>query len=455
MDVKQFFKERIQMKNKKIYSLILASAATLTACNGGGTTSNTTPTSSLTESWNQSMQQQGDTCVNQAIKADSKGNTYVAGSCTDSYGIEISHLIKYDAKGKEIFNKTQTMNTDSPDSKYIYANVTGITIDKNNEVYVGSYAQVTDDVTPTNYDQPQIDGSIYKYDANGTELWHVTFGNNDYQTRVEGITTDNDGNPIIVGDMKKRDASISDTSPYFMTKLNKRNGNRIFYTAQAPFGSQSTATGVVVNSNNEIFIAGQTNKSFSESSPENKPEYLVAKYNEDKIEWIKQQGTQGNVGLISDDETNIDTDGENVYINGVVYGNLFSTSASAESPNYYIAKYTSDGDLTWGIQNGVANQDYYRSAISVDKTNGIIYASSEIVESDNITANVNAFSTKNGSLLWGQPINNSGNGVTRAYAIYVSDGLLYLAGKSDNTAFGINNSISNQGGYATVFTIVN
>lgn len=444
------------MKHTKLYSLVLASAAALSACNSGS--SNTTPTTSspnLTNSWNQSIQQQGDTCINQAVKADSKGNTYVTGSCTDSYGIKISHLTKYDAQGKELFHKTQTMNTVNPDPTIRYASVTGMTIDKNNDVYVASYANV-EDVVPTTYNTPQIDGSIYKYDANGIELWHVTFGNNDYQTKAEAITTDNDGNPIIVGNMKRRDATISGTTPYFITKLNKRNGNQIFYSAQGPIDGISTATGVVVNNNNEIFIAGQTNKSFSSSSTENTPEYLVAKYIGNNVQWIKQQGTTNKIGQVTTDNTIIDTDGENVYIKGVVYGNLFATSAvSAESPNYYIAKYTPSGDLAWGVQNRSANQDYYRSGMSIDKNSSIIYTTSKTINSNNTNANVNAFSTNNGSLLWEQSINNNGNGETTPYAIYVSDGLLYTAGKSNNTAFGINNSISNQGGYTTVFTITN
>lgn len=435
-----------------LLSLIISGTAafTLSSCNSG---TSAPTTANLTQNWATSMQQQGNSCATIGVKVDNQSNTYTVGSCTDSVGAQISYLTKYDNKGNELFQKIQTMNN----SQWQYAQVTGLALDKNknSNVYVASYVNVDDIVITPNYTEPEVDGSVYKYDSDGRELWHATFGNNDYQTKILGIATDNDGNPIAVGSMMKRDTTLSDTSPYFIAKLDKTTGKQIFFSAQGSINGRSEAQSVVVNESNSIFVAGFTTAPFSTETQRQVPEYFVAKYNESNAQWLQQESTTNRSGQIINSQINIDTDGVNVYVNGAVQGDLFSSAI--ESEEYFVAKYSPQGVRTWGIQGGGGQGNNYEfQTLSIDKINGIIYTTSgQIVGSTNNYATVvTTFSTANGSVLWSQVLNNGGNGfTTTSMSSFFSNGLLYLAGYSTSPVFGIDPSISKQGGFVSQFTV--
>ena len=199
----------------------------------------------------------GDTDHGLAITVDRSNNIYITGSSSSDAGGGPNYLwydictFKYNSGGTQIWKRQWGTNTTN-----IYTSSDwGWTIatDSNSNVYIGAAVEGSSESNG----KPMV----LKYDTNGTEEWFYYLTN--YRGgRIHDIAIDSNNNVCIVGEAFSNSgtdfgATIKGDGDIFIRKIDGETGTNVFWeTTISDIGDYDTATGIVLSSNNDIYITG-------------------------------------------------------------------------------------------------------------------------------------------------------------------------------------------------------
>lgn len=187
-----------------------------------------------------------------AVAVDSSGFVYTVGTTGGSLDDQINdngssdaYLIKYDHSGNIMFTRLLGSASD--------ANAFGVAVDSSNNVLVTgqTYGQLTDDSFGGDSDT-----FVTKFDNEGQEQWTRQLS----PTAVDAglaITTDSSNNVYVVG---FTDGAIGSTETAaggrdgFLTKIDSTG--TLVYDEQIGDSGEERATAVVVDSNDNVWVAG-------------------------------------------------------------------------------------------------------------------------------------------------------------------------------------------------------
>ncbi len=182
--------------------------------------------------------------------------------------------------------------------------------------------------------------SVIKYDAEGNEVWSVTYDPSDYLAIPNTMVVDDDGNVFVTGKFWMQD---------FVTMKFDADGS---FAWKHTYSSSGAPYDIAVDSENNIIVTGYK---WTDGITNN--DMVLIKYsNSGEIIWQKLfQPTT------SDIATQLVLDGDdNIYVIG-----------HSEGQGYHTFKYNSDGDLIFRYYRSDPLVDY-PSKISLDSQNNIL-----------------------------------------------------------------------------------
>jgi len=262
-----------------------------------------------------------DNDIARGVVVDTSGNVYVAGETRGalpgqtSSGGRDAFVRKYDGSGNEIWTKQfGTPSTDFAKS---------IAVDASGNVYV---AGETWNALPGQSYAGGGDTFVRKYDGSGNEFWTRQFGTFTTDSAY-GVTVDTSGNVYVAGTTGGAlpEQSSSGGWDAFVRKYDG-SGNEI-WTRQ--FGSSATdfAESVAVDASDNVYVAGETWGALPGQTSSGYEDAFVRKYDGSGNElWTRQFGTS-----TSDVARGVVVDtSDNVYVAGYTFGALPGQSYAGE-----------------------------------------------------------------------------------------------------------------------------
>jgi hypothetical protein len=249
--------------------------------------------------------------IGNSIKSDASGNIYVAVGASEVIGEKgIVCLLKYSPSGNLILER-KWGNGD--DHRY----GSDLALDSEGNIYISGFTR--------SWGLGDYNMILVKFNSTGHFQWNVTYGADTASSEIGvGIAINSINDDIyVVGSVNYTDI--------FLNCYNS-TGN-LQWSKGWDSGSTDEANALVLNSNNDIFITGESNN-----------DVLLVKYDSfGNQQWNKTWGTMGeDYGRdISIDSSN------NIYITG---GSMYGEGAQDIS----ILKYTNNGELEWGLHWGSA-----------------------------------------------------------------------------------------------------
>ena len=332
-------------------------------------------------------------------------------SSGQGFGAEMNHFVaKFESDGDLVWAHTA-------DTSSLNERAEDVAIDDDGGIYVvGSFRQTVDFdpgagtvefvSTGTGPAQDQ-DHFVLKYDTNGNLLWAVSSDASSLDETANAVAVDGDGNAIVAGDFtgtvdfdpgagttSLAASGAYDQGNFFLAKYDTDGGFQWALTADASSGMES-ATDVATDDAGNIFLAGSFDGTLT---------------------------LDGQVLTTGNDE--------------FVY-------------NYFIAKYSPDGDLLWARTTGASTGNEYGLTLAVDG-DGSVYLSGDfegtvdfdpgpgalqLVAPDGLGGATNHFTAKyndDGKLIWVRTSETAGDweatGFEQARGSDIRDGRLYLTG---------------------------
>lgn len=128
------------------------------------------------------------------------------------------------------------------------------------------------------------------------------------------------------------------------------------------------ATGVVVDSQGNIYMIGWTEGNLFGTNA-GREDIFIAKFSQEgNLIWGKQLGTpEGEIPM----DIALDSDG-NIYVVGATDGNLFGQVAREFNDDAFVAKFSPKGEVIWSKQFGTPGQDW-ATGVAVDDKNRVVY----------------------------------------------------------------------------------
>jgi Domain of unknown function (DUF4347)/Beta-propeller repeat len=411
---------------------------------------------------------------NPKTAVDSAGNRYTVGSFADTVdfdpGVGVTTLTsvgdddlfiqKLDARGNFIWAKAIGGVSNKQ--------ATGISVDRNGNVYTTGYFAGTVDFDPgvgvTNLTSTgETDLFVSKLDSNGTLVWARAMGGPGFD-QASGVTVDGSGNVYTTGfffgtaDFDPVAGVTNLTSAgdadIFVSKLDP-NGNLVW--AKAIGGSRTNqATGISLDGSGNVYTTGVFNGTadfdpgvgVTTLTSAGSFDVFVSKLDPNgNLVWAKAIGGTG-----TDQATGISvTRSGSVYTTGHFFGTVdfdpgagVTTLTSAGGSDLFVSKLDSSGNLVWAKAMGGTGTDQATS-LSVD-SDGNVYTTGAFngradfdpgVGVVNLTSagSSDIFLTKldiRGNLLWAKAF--GGTGTDRATSITVNrNGAVYVTGFFNNT----------------------
>ena len=141
--------------------------------------------------------------------------------------------------------------------------------------------------------------------------------------------------------------------------------DRVF-TKQLGSSGEDVAIGVAVDSSGNIYVTGYTDGGLDGNSSSGKKDFFLIKYNSSGTkEWTKQEGSSGDdyaYGVAVDSS-------DNIYVTGYTDKKLHGNNNSGRF-DMFLVKYNSSGARQWTKQLGTSNNEY-ASAIATDSSDNI------------------------------------------------------------------------------------
>ena len=322
--------------------------------------------------------------TNPSISADKNGNTYVAGSFIGtltfptlpsptqlvSTGDADIFIVKYDASGNVLWAKR---------AGGIHADIANaVKYDGFGNIYVVGYFIETAEFGGTTLTNPVANSYnvfIAKYSAATGALQWVRHGagSDGYSRQAFDVAVDLAGDAYITGEL------INTTTFAPLATLNSENRwwdiFVVKYSSSGIAQWQTTAgstdagyngeggNGIAVDQSGNVFVTGYFNGSptyptqFGDKNLVsnggggfNEYDYFLAKYNPSSSSW--EWAVNGGSTTASNDQgksVSLDVYG-NPFVSGIFSGTATfgtSTIASVDGSDYFVSKYTTDGNLTW------------------------------------------------------------------------------------------------------------
>lgn len=285
---------------------------------------------------------------------------------------------------------------------------------------------------------------IAKYKANGEMVWISALR-----------STGNDGGYNIALSPDNRYIYIAGISTGNIDDQTNQGGNDILivkYDSRGVkvwtklIGSPSTdiSTGIAVSPDNQyIYIVGYTDGSvFGE--PHGK-DVLIAKLTvEGTLQWGQLLTSNSNY----DDEGYkivVSNDGNALYITGITFGNIDPDYSTSGAPDIFVAKYTTEGTLSWVKQLGTPGFEY-ASDLTLSPDGNYIYVIGDTQGNLDNQANNGSFDafiikydslgTKIWTKLFGTPTLDYAN----AIEVGKTTGYLYISGATRGNLNGLTNN---------------
>jgi len=278
------------------------------------------------------------------VKVDGNDDVYVVGDGNlpgeTPVGLTEAWILKYDSEGNTLWQ--DQIATPAEDRAMSLA------IDDNNNVYLGGVISGSIDGEPY---AGSLDGFVAKYTPEGNREWLSQLGT-DGVDRVRGMTVDGDGNVIIAGMTDKNLAGDNQGGmDGFVAKFDA-NG-QLIWSEQIGSSSNDAAFGVVVDSDNNIYVQGTTDGNLHGETNSGQTDVFVAKFdpngNRIATELLGTAQHDGSPGGIAIDRS------DNLYLAGDTLGVLEGENAG--SNDAWVAKNAIDFDSDplftqqWHLEN--------------------------------------------------------------------------------------------------------
>jgi hypothetical protein len=291
------------------------------------------------------------TAEGQGVALDASGNAYVTGyACGDlngntRTGAYDAFLAKYSSDGTLTWVKQL-----SAASAYTFGR--GVTLDSSGNTYVTGD---TDAGLNGNTRMGAHDAFLAKYSSDGTLIYVKQLGVDSHHTYGTGVTLDSSGNTYVTGDT---DAGLNGNTRMgahdaFLAKYS--SDGTLIYVKQLGVDSHHTyGTGVTLDSSGNAFVTGYTYRILNGNGTllVDAVDAFLAKYSSDgTLAWVKQLGAASThtygYGVTFDSSGNAYVTGRT---SGGLNGNVLIGTGDA-----FLAKYSSDGNLSYVKQLGVDN----------------------------------------------------------------------------------------------------
>ena len=299
---------------------------------------------------------------------------------------------------------------------------TGVAVDSSGNSYVTGY---TDGGIDGNSSSGKKDFFLIKYNSSGTKEWTKQEGSSgdDY---ARGVAVDSSDNIYVTGytDKKLHGNNNSGQFDMFLVKYNS-SGTRQ-WTKQFGTSGWDVGYGVAADSSNNIYVTGYTEGGFDGNTSSGRRDIILVKfYDNGTKHWTQQFGT-------SSDDTGygvtVDSS-DNIYVTGFTFGGLDGNTYSGKG-DIILVKYNSSGTKQWTQQLGSSKKDY-GLASNVDSkgniyvsgfTEGGLDGNTNSGERDIFLVKYNSSGTKQWTQQLGTPTFDEGNGVAvdSSDNIYVS-----------------------------------
>ena len=348
------------------------------------------------------------TDVSAALVVDASGNVFVTGySYRGGVNYDIT-TIKYTSAG------TQSWQAYSGNGTSAFDEGKDIAVDLNNDVIVTGGVQNT---AGTNTDYRTI-----KYTNAGGVAWTVDYSNSTNLDMGLAVVTDASNNVYVTGH-----SFVTGQDLNIRTIKYNSAGTQQWNTATnySVINSIDSPSKIVVNSANEVFVAGRV---FNGSSTDD--DIVVMKYN--------ATGTVTNNTIINGTADNADK-ANRIYLDGS--NNLYLAAKVKNigtSEDFYLAKFNSSLGLIWDDSyNGPSNNYDEATDITIDAS-GNVYASGSTFSS---TSNYDFLTVRydgvTGTRVWSTIFNGTANNTDQSKRISVdAAGNVYVSGDSKGAGTG-------------------
>lgn len=246
-----------------------------------------------------------------------------------------------------------------------------------NEATIGSISVVGYTNTALASDLTQngtVDYFIAKYDANThRQLWVRQVGDSGGETYGQGITTDGSGNIYLTGytSVGISGQILQGNQDYFIAKYDADGNLQWTREVGAPNGTTG-GNGISISGDDKIYITGDTNVGISGQTLQGTKDYFVAQYDVNgNLLWTREVGASGGT-TIGSGVTVDSTVNRNVYVTGKTTQGI-SGQNQLGYIDYFVAKYSSDGNLITTIQSGALQGASSASAIVANRACNCIF----------------------------------------------------------------------------------
>jgi hypothetical protein len=283
----------------------------------------------------------------QAIRVDSLGNVYVAGSSLGDGTSSDYATIKYNSAGQEQW----VARYNDPDNFDDY--LAAMAVDGSGNVYVTGQSATNGGIFVT-------DCATIKYNSAGEQQWVARYNVQPRNyTSGKAIAVDDSGNVYVLAFV-----DTTGVNARFFTTIKYNSAGEQQWAAEYQSGtSDDEPAAITVDGSGNVYVTGMT------QTCEHGYDYVTLKYNSSGEEqWMARYDGPGHG---DDSGAAIAVDGTgNVYVTGYSYG--------ATNPDYATIKYDSTGQQLWVARYDQGGFDYAHS-LTIDGS-GDVYVTGEIAD---------------------------------------------------------------------------
>jgi len=274
-------------------------------------------------------------------------------------------------------------------------------------------------VTGTSFNGANFDIVTVKYDANGGLLWtHVYNGPANGWDDATGIVIDSN-NDVIIGGFHQISGSDFDI---FSFKLNGTTGIQDWLYTYNGTGNFDLCNSIAIDNNNNVILGGAR-----DVSPTNKEFVTISISPTGAQNWLMTFSSGGNRDVINDVTTD---DANSVYVTGESWG-------GGNNLDFYTIKYSPTGAQEWARRFDGANSIDIPKTITVDN-NGNTYVAGTSYRNVTVEEDIMLIRLdNNGVVLWNSIYGGSSEDFDSPSDVKVDDlGNIYLAGRVKNLGNG-------------------
>ncbi len=242
--------------------------------------------------------------------------------------------------------------------------INGMSTDKQGNVVATGYTKNTGN------SEDKFDVNVMKVSKKGDLIWSRDYSSSAHEIGYDSVV-DSCGNIYISGMTKgdfgdtNRTCGVDNYPDPFVMKLDK-NGDKLWGRLVCT-DKAGLARGIDVDSNNNVYIAGNINGDLEGKASLGKNDVFVAKFDGDgSQQYLTQIGSEEND---YSDSLVIDKDG-NAYVAGYTKGNIDGINMGKD--DVFVSKIDSTGAIIWSNQFGSDTTDK-SPAITLDAKNSLLY----------------------------------------------------------------------------------